>query len=432
MTFVLLTIALSALAGLAITLTIDRDLRGFTLAGASILAGVGYMALSLFFMSTLLIPWTRTALVVAWLLPMLLFLRLRLWSTGFSRSDRLKPVLYRFTLVDILLLALILGHAIFATWAPMYEWDWFGIWGLKAKRFFEIRGIDWRFIQWYLVHPDYPLLAPLMIDLPSIARRAWEERFVGLMYTALSSGLVLIARGLLAEELESDFWGSLGTLAIASPALNLWIGLAEGPVAAYGCAGLLLVRRGLTRASNSSIHLGAVFLGLAAWSKNEGLALTGMAIVALTLASWRKAWRLLPALAIAGVWMITRSQLHLRTDFMAGDVLDRVTTQLRHFGFFLRALVVYAPDLRVFWIGCFLTLIVFARRAWTHERFLTVALLLQAVLMAAQALATRADIRAHIQYAWNRLPHQIAPAFGFLAVALLMPALLSSGRANER
>jgi hypothetical protein len=48
--------------------------------------------------------------------------------------------------------------------------------------------------------------------------------------------------------------------------------------------------------------------------------------------------------------------------------------------------------------------------------------------MAAQALATQADIRAHIEFAWNRLPHQIAPAFGCLAVLLLMPEMIARRR----
>jgi hypothetical protein len=183
----------------------------------------------------------------------------------------------------------------------------------------------------------------------------------------------------------------------------------------------VLARRGLKRDSNASLYLGAILLGLAAWSKNEGLSLTMMAIFATLLVSWRRAWRFWPAIAIAAVWLITRATLHLPTDFMEGDVFGRVLAQLRKFGFFLRALFVYAPDLRLFWIAAFLTIILFACRVWRDERFLAVAVLLQAFLMAAQALATRAEIEWHIAFAWNRLPHQIAGAMGFLAVVILVP-----------
>ena len=151
-----------------------------------------------------------------------------------------------------------------------------------------------------------------------------------------------------------------------------------------------------------------------------------MTIIAVILVSPRRVWRLWPALAIPAVWMTARARLHLQTDFLQGDILERVRMQLHHFGDFVRALIVYAPDLRLFWIACFATIIVFARRAWLKERFLTVAVLLQLFLLAAQALATRADIRAHIEFAWNRLPHQIGPALGYLAVVLLVPLIGTS------
>src|SRR5437773_1546772 len=141
--------------------------------------------------------------------------------------------------------------------------------------------------------------------------------------------ILLIVRGTLREEFDSDLLAAIGTLAIASPALNLWVGLAEGPVMAFGCAGLLLVRRGLARPSNASLHLGAILLGLSAWCKNEGIALIGVTVVAALIVSARRVWRLWPAAAIAGAWMVTRSVYRLQTDFLQGDVLDRMLFHLK-------------------------------------------------------------------------------------------------------
>ena len=421
---VLFALSFATLAGCAITRLIDRELRGTAFLGASILIGCGYEAVMMFLLTVVHIPWSRTSLTIVLLLPLGLFF-VKDSRPRLSRQAR-APVLHP---IDAITLLLILGHAVFATWSRMYEWDWFGIWGLKARPFFDFRGIDWHFIQTNISHPDYPLLAPLLIDLPSVLRRGWEDRWVGLLYTALCAGFILIARGLLREEFESDLAAAIATLAIASPALNLWIGLAEGPVMAFGCAGLLLVRRGLARSSNAPLHLGAILLGLSAWCKNEGMALIGVTIIAAILVSPRRVWRLWPALAIAAIWMTTRTVLHLQTDFMQGDVLERVGMQLHHFGDFVRALFVYAPDLHLFWIACFATIILFARSAWLKERFLTVTVLLQ-LLLAAQALGTSVDVRAHIEFAWNRLPHQIGPALGYLAVVLLVP-LIGISRSSE-
>lgn len=418
---VLLAIFAATLVGLLIVQAIAPGLDDFTRIGAALLTGCGFLALLLFFLSVAGVPWSQFVMAVVLLAALLVCWRSRS-RLGSAATDRVR----RFVWIDGVILLLIIGHAIFATWSRMYEWDWFGIWGLKARTFFDAGGLDWHFIRTGPTHPDYPLLVPLLVDIPSLLRGVWEDRFVGLMYTALSVGFLMIARGLLADEFESDWIGSAATMAIACPALNLWIGLGEGPVMAYGCAGLLLVRRGLKSSAPSVIELGAVLLGLGAWCKNEGMALMGMAIVALLVVSWRSLRRMWPGVAIAGIWVATRLLLHLQTDFMQGDMLGRIWFRLHDLPRFFRLLYVFAPDLRWFFVAAILTPIVFAARAWKHERFLTITLALQAFLLAVQALATRADMQAHIEFAWNRLPHQIAPALGFLALVLLIPEVLGA------
>jgi hypothetical protein len=420
---VLAALILVTLAGCALTRPIDRELRGAAFFGSAIFIGCGYAALIMFFLTVVHVEWSRTVVMICLLAPIALL------ALDRQRGQARLPVLHP---IDALVILLVLGHAVFATWAPMYEWDWFGIWGLKGRVFFDARGIDWRFVQTNISHPDYPPLVPLLVDLPSVLRRGWEDRWVGLIFTALCAAFLLIVRGTLREEFDSDLLAAIGTLAIASPALNLWVGLAEGPVMAFGCAGLLLVRRGLARPSNASLHLGAILLGLSAWCKNEGIALIGVTVIAALIVSARRVWRLWPAAAIAGVWMVTRSVYRLHTDFLQGDVFDRVLFHLKQFGDVLHALIIYAPDLRLFWIAAFLTLILFARQAWMRERFLTIAVLLQSSLLAGQALATAADIRAHIEFAWNRLPHQIGPALGYLCVVLLIPLIREARSEPDR
>jgi hypothetical protein len=63
--------------------------------------------------------------------------------------------------------------------------------------------------------------------------------------------------------------------------------------------------------------------------------------------------------------------------------------------------------------------VVFAGQAIRRETYLLVAVALQLGLMLAQGLATTWDFAAHVSLTLNRLPHQIAPALGFLAVVLL-------------
>src|ERR1051326_5399770 len=64
----------------------------------------------------------------------------------------------------------------FATIARMWEWDFWAIWGLKARTFFEFGTIDWRFLQspWNdFAHPDYPLLVPFNYVYASLTAGVW-------------------------------------------------------------------------------------------------------------------------------------------------------------------------------------------------------------------------------------------------------------------
>ena len=60
-------------------------------------------------------------------------------------------------LEDLVTIAFVVAYALFAIWAPPYEWDFYGIWGLKARWFFETRGMDWSAIP-HLGKTDYPVL----------------------------------------------------------------------------------------------------------------------------------------------------------------------------------------------------------------------------------------------------------------------------------
>jgi hypothetical protein len=210
----------------------------------------------------------------------------------------------------------------------------------------------------------------------------------------------------------------MATLAIAFPTLNLWIGLAEGAVMAFGCAGLFFLRRG-------SISLGAVLLGLAALSKNEGLALIAVSGVALlvTTRSIRKVMQLWPAVAILVPWMITRVVLKLSTRFLDDSTPTRVLERLRNPSEIMRVFTESPPDQPWFWLAVLIAVLIFIRQAVRREAFLLVAVSLQLGLMLAQGLATPWDFGAHVSLTLNRIPHQIAPAAAFLAVSVLMREL---------
>jgi hypothetical protein len=408
------------LYGIPLALALDSRLRGATLAGTSFLLGAGAAGLHLFALSVIGVPWSRTSVILA-MAPLFLGVLWRGWRSGGSHSSGtaldtkavaapIHPPLAT-ALLDSITISIVVAYAIFAIWAPPYEWDFYGIWGLKARWFFDTQGMDWASVP-HIGKADYPVLMPLLFDFVAVITKTWNDRAFGWIYVFLCASLLAIIRGMFADEMKHP---ALATLVIAFPTLNLWIGLAEAGVMAFGCAGLLFLRRG-------SIALGAVLLGLAASSKNEGLALIGVAAIALlvTTRSIRKVLRLWPAVAIVVPWMITRAALKLSTDFTDDSMLTRVFARLRNPSEVIDAFVKAPPDQQWFWLAVLVAVVVFIREAVRRETFLLIAVTLQLGLMFAQALATPWDFASHVSLTLNRLPHQIAPAAGFLAVVVVM------------
>lgn len=415
-----------ALGGAALVRLLAPQLRGAACAGASILIGSGVAALTMFVLAMAGVSWSRVTVLLA-------FVVVAAIAVLFARKRRVSiaPAPRRYTpaalIFDALSAVVVAAYARFALIRPLYEWDFFGIWGLKGRFFFDARTIDWMFIRTNISHPDYPLLVPLMFDFLSFVRGTWDERAIALWYVALAAALVLVVRGIALEELGSHAAASIAALAVAFPSMNIWVGLAEGAVMAFGCAGLILLRRALHLHDSRLTHLAAVLLGLAAWSKNEGLALIAVAAAAAFLTRWnvRDSIALWPAAIVIAPWLVARALLHLPTDFLVGDVIARVVARLRDPQQVLVAYGSSPPDQIVLWLVAGLVLLLYAREYFPRERFLYAAVAAQTFLFVAQGLATRADFRAHVSLTMNRIPQQILPAVVFLAAMVLLATIAS-------
>ena len=420
-----------AIALYGVPLALCFRLRGFALAGASFLLGAGAIALHLFALSVMGIAWTRTSVLLT-LAPLAVLATAVILSRRSAAKDPLHPARpsgssrgsfavfaaqddTRPAVGDLLVLIPIVAYAIFALYAPPYEWDYYGVWGIKGRWFFDAQGIDWTYLKTNSSHPDYPLLVPLLFDFTAIVTGRWDDTTFGWIYVALCASFIAIARG------HSN---ALVALAVAFPALNLWIGLAEAAVMAFGCAGLLFLRR-------EQYGIGAVMLGLAAWSKNEGVALIIAAALALLLVR-RRVLALWPAIAIAAPWFIARGMFGLRTDLAHPGVIGRIVERLLEPVTTWKALAKAPPDQPYLWLAILVIVLLYIRAAWRHERFLLLALLLQIAALVIPLFATPFDLAGHAQFSLNRTPHQIAPAAAFLAALLLVRPFTAAPRSRWR
>ena len=414
MTAVVIAILSMIVIGLPIALAIDRSARGPLLLGTAFLYGSGWIFLALLALSILHVQWTVVSVVIAALLPLALLMNTTRHSVLGTRH--FKP-----HWLDIPTLVSMLGFALFATAAPLWEWDFWAIWGMKARVFLEHGGIDWRFLQspWNsYVHADYPLLVPLNFDFVALLNGGWSDRWLGLLSVAWAAALLLIVRDLAARE-STVVPSALITLAIAGLAASRYPGLAEGPIIAYGAAGVLFIRRALqcgvglqpdpTGRAEARPHMlhGALLLGLAANVKNEGLALLVAVAAALLLVRPRAVLRLWPSLALAAPWLILRAAHTLPTDIVGGSAMTRVLARLPNAAMIVFYVVrhLYEPW---FWITVLVGVMILPLSMRRREAFVLLVTGIQLVFYIGSYFATPHGIRWHVATSWSRLTDQIA------------------------
>jgi hypothetical protein len=416
MTAVLVAIVSLLVLGIPATLALDRRARGPLLLGTSFLYGSGVIFLILLSWSAVGLRWSLVGITIVALLVLsaLAFVTLR------TRGPRTADHGPRAHWLDIATLLTLIGYALYATIAPLWEWDFWAIWGLKARVFLEHGGIDWRFLesQWNtFVHPDYPLLLPLNYDFVALLQGGWSDRWLGALNVAYGVALVCIVRGLASRE-SSTVPAALVTLTAASLAVSRYIGLAEGPLIAYGAAAVLFLRHGLVFDDDASWRHGAVLLGFAANVKNEGIAMMVAVAAALLVIKPRAILRLWPALALAAPWLILRTTHALPTDIATGSVSSRILYRLPFTAEILTFLArrLYEPW---FWAAVLAGFLIAPAVQRRRESFVVLTTLVQLIFYVGSYYATPHDARWHVATSWSRLTDQIAVPITYVVVLML-------------
>ncbi len=429
MTAPLLAILSMTVLGLPVTLAVDRRVRGPLLIGASFLYGSGAIFFILLALSVIKLRWTLPAVILA---ALAVFCAASILARRRAAAGKLQPATHAHVF-DVVTLFALTGYALYATLAPLWEWDFWAIWGLKARVFLEASGIDWHFLgsRWnWFAHTDYPLLVPLNFDFAAMINGGWSDRWLGLLCVAWGVAAVLIVRGLAARE-TSPFFASLLGFALASRAVSTYFGLAEGALIAFGGAGVLFVRAALRDEDDAPAwRHGALMLGFAANCKNEGLALLVAVTIAVAAISWFRggetsrvrrlmiAARLWPAYVLAAPWLLLRLIHVLPTDIAGGSAVSRLTARLPQvhqiLGYLLANL--HAPW---FWIAILAAILIAPAAARHDERFVFLVTFVQLAFYVVAYLATPQDLHWHVQTSWGRLTEQVTMPLTFVVFLML-------------
>ena len=415
----LIAILTLTVLGLPAVLAVDRGARGAMLIGLAFLYGSGLVFFVMLALSIIGIPWSlisvAVAALVAWIA--LIFVSRRRAAAPQSATAS------RFHWLDLFTVVTLCGYAFYATLAPLWEWDFWAIWGLKARVFFESGGIDWRFLEsrWNtFAHPDYPVLLPLNFSFVALLNGGWSDRWLGLMIVAFAVALLLIVRDIARDE-APRLIAALITLAVVTVAVSRYVGLAEGPLIAFGAAAVLFLRRALLHDHPLSWTHGAILLGLAANTKNEGIALASAVVLALLVVRPRALVRLWPAAVIAVPWLLLRATHALPTDIVGGSVLRRVLGRAPYLLEILQFLWANTFE-RWFWVALLAGILIAPAVARRREAFVLIVTAVQFAFYIGSYLATPHDARWHILTSWPRLTMQIALPITFATLVMLAAA----------
>jgi hypothetical protein len=408
---VLVVVLSLTVLGLPIALAVDRSIRPASAIALGFLYGSGLAYVALLALSP-----------VGWTLPRVALAMLAVSSTCLVVALRSRPSSrgkLRLALPDVLTVLTLIGFGCFVTLAPLWEWDFWAIWGLKARVFAERGAIDWRFLEssWNAFsHPDYQLLVPLNMDLVALANGGWDDRWLGLLFVAFAAAIVLLVRDLASEEASPNVAACVA-LAIAATACARRAGVAEGPLIAFGGGALLMLRRAILFDDRPAFRHGALLLGLAACTKNEGLALIISVALALAVCGARRnVPRLWPAVALALPWLVIRSLHRLPSELISGPLLARVAAHLPQLGAIVHELI---ASLARPWLFMAILLAMLVAGDRRRERFALVAIGIQLALCLATYLATPYDVLWHIATSWERVSAQILVPLAYVAAMLV-------------
>jgi hypothetical protein len=384
--------------------------------GEAWLLATGIVALVMLVLSMLGVGWSAWTIGIA---SVIVFAVATRWIAKIPATT--EPLSW-WNLGDLITIALLAGYTRLALAGPPTDPDFVLIWGVKGKIFFVERGIDWDYLTWplhnFTSHNDYPVLLPNLYGAAALCMGGWSDRWLGAFNVLFGLAALLVVRGCLADEVPRPV--RVLTTALLVPLLfSPYFGIAEGPLVAYSIAALLLIRRGETLR-------GAVYLGLAAFTKNEGLALiaaVALALLASSIWRYRDVLRLWPAVAISLPWIVLIRVHGLTHDLAGGDVVSRIFERVSNPGPMLALMQQHPAGSLLFWISILLACALGWRALLEEERFLAAAIALQFAFFIAAYLASPYDLGWHIRWSWERIVHQLMAAVALLAVLVNRSAL---------
>lgn len=328
--------------------------------------------------------------------------------------------------------------AIFSAWTTVeLGWDGLAIWGLKGRTLAATDAYPLLHPLARSSHPEYPLHLPLLAAVVAQWCGGWQDRLLPLLtaFDVTALGL-LLCHGLEARRGAPWLRRCLLVATLVTPMLwrELTTGKADLNLAFCLTACVVGLESWLRDGRRQDLRLAAVAVGLAAWSKQEGMAYGVIfCLLAIVLTGPQRRHglpsALFPALAIPLPWHALRRLLDISTEpFAVGTTtFERLPTVVASLASTMARLDLWGL---LWWLAlpaCAWWLVERLRRRarsdrWDAQRALDVPpLLLMAGLgfIVTAYLTSPYDVAWHLQTSAERLLLQLLPVTALAAHSAL-------------
>ena len=212
--------------------------------------------------------------------------------------------------------------AIHALGYPLYDWDAFAIWGLKAKVLFDApagRASYFHDLPLSFSHLDYPLLVPFVTAGTYAAIGVVDDRLGKIAWPFLLVCWAIFLYGCARSRRSRVESAALTALGVGTPVMVQWAGAGNADVQLtifYG-ASLYYLAAWIESRRAPDLRLAFVFTAACVFTKQEGLALAAVSAIVAVAFGGRTlrdvGGALLLFAALAAPWLVWRLGLP-RTD----------------------------------------------------------------------------------------------------------------------
>jgi len=401
-------------------------------------AGTGVISFYMFILSLLRIKFDVLLISLPFILYLLLNIRLisSFKFPSFKRPDiRLSIMLISFAVLALICAVMLLDGLV----SPIFSKDAFAMWFMKAKMIFLERRIPFEiFKQPFYAYssPEYPQLAPLNLAWISICLAQWNDILLRMFFIVQYILFIPFLYTSLKRYTSRDM-SALGCLLLMANkqvlgyAANGYLDLMLGMFAAISTIYLV---RWMEDQDRSSLLISAFFMGCAAFTKNDGIALfvALSAALALFLALSRR--KINPRTALSGFFTFIAAAGIMFVPYQAVSSAYHISSHMikdlniiaatfanmgraPHIaGHFLYQLYLNTYSWQYFWIFITIFLIVGWRRLrGTNFKFILIFLFLALALYFEVYMLTVAE---NLTSSFHRLLIGLAPTASFLAFSV--------------